>query len=262
MGTNESISLEKRGYLTLLRLNRPDHLHAFDYEMLLQLEKHLEEIAQDIRETRVVMIASSGRAFCVGADLKERRTLNEQQVRRNVRKIRDVFTAVERLPQPTIAAINGFAFGGGLELALACDFRLAVAEAQLGLTEVSLGIIPGAGGTQRLTRLIGPSKAKELILTARKISAEEAKQLGVISYVTKSVKELEDKSVSLAEEILQNAPLAVYQAKYAIDKGLGVEMQTGLDIESKAYEVIIPTKDRVEALEAFSQKRKPHFRGE
>ncbi|WP_147635399.1 enoyl-CoA hydratase-related protein [Risungbinella massiliensis] len=262
MEVNELICLEKRGYLAILRLNRPEHLHALHYDMLLQLETKLEEIAQDIQETRVVMIASSGRAFCVGADLKERRTLNEQQVRRNVRKIRDVFTTVERLPQPTIAAINGFAFGGGLELALACDFRLAVAEAQLGLTEVSLGIIPGAGGTQRLTRLIGPTKAKELILTARKISAEEAMQLGIVSYVTKSVEELEEASVSLAEEILQNAPLAVYQAKYAIDKGHGVEIQTGLDIESKAYEVIIPTKDRIEALEAFREKRKPLFRGE
>lgn len=258
----ETIVLERQGYLGILKLNRPDELNALNYPTLVRLGEIIEELQQDIKGTRVVMITASGKAFCAGADLKERRTLNEQQVRRNVRTIREVFTALERLPQPTIAAINGYAFGGGFELALVCDFRFAVRGARMGLTEVSLGIIPGAGGTQRLPRLIGPSKAKELILTARKITAQEALEYGILNGVANDLSHLEEMSCSLADEILSNAPLAVYQAKFAIDRGYASDLQSGLDLEAKAYEVIIPTKDRTEALEAFREKRKPIFLGE
>jgi enoyl-CoA hydratase/carnithine racemase len=258
----ESVCLERNGYIATIKLNRPDELNALNYDTLVKLGEIAEELQLLSKEIRVVVITAEGRAFCTGADLKERRTLDEQQVRRNVRKIREVFTAIERMPQPTIAAINGYAFGGGLELALACDFRYAVKEAVMGLTEVSLGIIPGAGGTQRLSRLIGPSKAKEWILTARKVNAITALEYGVINGIAESHADLRDKVNTLAQEIAANAPLAVYQAKYAIDKGLAVDIQTGLDIESKAYEVIIPTKDRVEALHAFREKRKPNFIGE
>lgn len=254
--------LERDGHLAIIRLNRPEELNSLNYPALARLGTIIEEIQQNPKEIRAVIVAAQGRAFCAGADLKERRTLNEQQVRRNVNKIRDVFSQLERLTQPTIAAINGYAFGGGFELALACDFRFAVREAKMGLTEVSLGIIPGAGGTQRLPRLIGPSRAKELILTARKIGAAEALELGILNGMAEDAEQLLAKCRSLAEEILGNAPLAVYQAKYAIDKGAGADLQTGLDIESKAYEVIIPTKDRLEALEAFREKRMPVFRGE
>jgi enoyl-CoA hydratase/carnithine racemase len=258
----ETVLLEKQGHIGIIRLNRPNELNALNYPTLVRLGEIIDQLHQEIKETRVVIVTASGKAFCAGADLKERRTLNEQQVRRNVRTIRDVFSALERLPQPTIAAINGYAFGGGFELALACDFRYAVREAKLGLTEVSLGIIPGAGGTQRLPRLIGPAKAKELILTARKITAEEAKAYGILNGIAENEHHLWDLCNMLASEILANAPLAVYQAKYAIDRGLGTDFQSGLDLESKAYEVIIPTKDRLEALEAFREKRKPVFRGE
>lgn len=258
----ESVCLERNGYIATIKLNRPDELNALNYDMLVKLGEMAEELQLLSKEIRVVIVTAEGRAFCAGADLKERRTLDEQQVRRNVRKIREVFTAIERLPQPTIAAINGFSFGGGLELALACDFRYAVKEAVMGLTEVSLGIIPGAGGTQRLSRLIGPSKAKEWILTARKVNAITALEYGVLNGIAESHADLKDKVDTLTKEITANAPLAVYQAKYAIDKGLAADIQTGLDIESKAYEVIIPTKDRVEALHAFREKRKPIFVGE
>ncbi|MEB3101487.1 enoyl-CoA hydratase-related protein [Ferviditalea candida] len=258
----EPVLLERDGHLAIIRLNRPEELNSLNYPALARLGTIIEEIQQNPKEIRAVIVAAQGRAFCAGADLKERRTLNEQQVRRNVNKIRDVFSQLERLTQPTIAAINGYAFGGGFELALACDFRFAVREAKMGLTEVSLGIIPGAGGTQRLPRLIGPSRAKELILTARKIGAAEALELGILNGMAEDAEQLLAKCRSLAEEILGNAPLAVYQAKYAIDKGAGADLQTGLDIESKAYEVIIPTKDRLEALEAFREKRMPVFRGE
>lgn len=259
---SDNVLLERHGHLAIVKLNRPDELNSLDYPTLVRLGEIIEELQQDIRDTRAVIVTASGKAFCAGADLKERRTLNEQQVRRNVRKIRDVFSSLERLPQPTIAAINGYAFGGGFELALACDFRYAVREAKLGLTEVSLGIIPGAGGTQRLPRLIGPSKAKELILTARKITAQEALQYGILNGVAANIQHLEEMCRTLADEILANAPLAVYQAKYAIDRGYSSDLQSGLDLETKAYEVIIPTKDRIEALEAFREKRKPVFLGE
>ncbi|WP_019121896.1 enoyl-CoA hydratase-related protein [Brevibacillus massiliensis] len=260
--TQQPVLFERSGHIGYVRLNRPDELNALDYATLSRLGEIIDEVQQNPKEIRAVIVTAEGRAFCAGADLKERRTLNEQQVRRNVKKIRDVFTALERLPQPTIAAINGYAFGGGFELALACDFRYAVREAKLGLTEVSLGIIPGAGGTQRLPRLIGPQKAKELIFTARRIDAQTALDWGVLGGIAEDRRELHSLCANLAEEILANAPLAVYQAKYAIDRGAGVDLQTGMDIESKAYEVIIPTRDRIEALEAFREKRKPEFRGE
>lgn len=258
----ESVRFEREGHIGLITLNRPDELNALNYDTLERLGNLIEQVRLDAKEIRVVLVKAEGRAFSAGADLKERRTLTEQQVRRNVRKIRDVFTALERLPQPTIAMINGFAFGGGFELALACDFRYAVADAKMGLTEVSLGIIPGAGGTQRLSRLIGPSKAKELILTARRIQAEEAYQIGFVNAIAKNTEELRELAMGLANEILANAPLAVYQAKSAIDRGSSVDLQTGLDIETMCYEVIIPTTDRLEALEAFREKRKPVFKGE
>ncbi|USG65651.1 enoyl-CoA hydratase-related protein [Brevibacillus ruminantium] len=260
--SQETVRFERDGHLGIITLNRPDELNALNYDTLERLGELIDQVRLDSKEVRVVIIRAEGRAFCAGADLKERRTLTEQQVRRNVRKIRDVFTALERLSQPTIAMINGFAFGGGFELALACDFRYALTDARMGLTEVSLGIIPGAGGTQRLSRLVGPSKAKELILTARRITAEEAYRLGFVSGVAEDAEQLEQLAMGLAQEILANAPLAVYQAKAAIDRGSSVDLQTGLDLETMCYEVIIPTKDRLEALEAFREKRRPVFTGE
>lgn len=214
------------------------------------------------RDIRVVIFTGAGdKAFSAGADLKERKTLNEMEVRRNVKKIRDVFNAVANLPQPTIAAVNGYAFGGGFELMLACDFRIAVKGAIMGLTEVSWAIIPGAGGTQRLPRLIGEAKAKELILTARKITAEQAYEYGLLTNVVEK-ENLMPSCEALAHEMMQNGPIALQQAKYAIQQGMNVDLQTGLAIEAKAYELTIPTKDRLEALAAFSEKRKPQFTGE
>lgn len=257
----EKIIVETKQGIAFVTINRPEQLNCFDFETLTKLEQIIEEVKLN-KDIRVVIITGSGeKSFSVGADLKERRTLNEGEVRRNVYKIRDVFSKIEELPQPTIAAINGYAFGGGLELALVCDFRYAARNAKMGLTEVSLAIIPGAGGTQRLSRLIGTSKAKELILTARKIDAESAYELGLVNKVLEQ-EELMGGAISLAEEIKKNGPLAVAQAKFAVNYGSNVDLKTGLAIESKAYEVIIPTKDRIEALDAFKEKRQPKFTGE
>jgi enoyl-CoA hydratase len=254
------VIVEKQDQIAFVTLNRPEQLNCFDFDTLIQLEEILNRLASDTDVRAVIFTGSGEKAFSAGADLKERRTLSEKEVRRNVSKIRDVFTMVAELPQPTISAINGYAFGGGFELALACDFRYAAEGVQLGLTEVSWAIIPAAGGTQRLSRLIGISRAKEMILTARKITAEQAEQWGILNGVV-TKQNLMNKAIQLAEEILKNGPLAVIQAKHAINYGSEVDLRTGLAMESKAYEIIIPTSDRVEALEAFNEKRPPRFKG-
>ena len=247
-------------HIAFVTINRPDVLNCFDYETLQQLAQVVNQIELD-PDVRVAIFTGAGeKAFSAGADLKERKTLTQQEVRRNVKAIRDVFNHIAELPQPTIAAINGYAFGGGFELILACDFAIAVPEAKVGLTETSWGIIPGAGGTQRLPRLIGEMKAKELIFTAKKLTAQEAYDWGILTKVV-SHENVVEASISFAGEMLKNGPIALKQAKYAICNGMNVDIQTGLKIESKAYELTIPTEDRLEALAAFSEKRKPVFKG-
>lgn len=262
LGGNEmkSIYYEQHGNLAYVTLNRPEALNAFNYEML----RELGDITESIRinpDVRVVIFTGAGtKSFSVGADLKERKNLTDQQVKRNIYKIGEVFSAIENLPQPTIAMLNGYAFGGGTELALACDFRIAADDIQLGLTETSLAIIPGAGGTQRLPRLIGEAKALELILTAKRLKAEEALAFGLVTKVTPR-ETLIVETENFASLMLANGPIALQQAKFAIKHGMNVDLHTGLNIERKAYEITIPTEDRVEALNAFSEKRKPVFKG-
>ncbi|MBT2688954.1 enoyl-CoA hydratase/isomerase family protein [Bacillus sp. ISL-47] len=255
-----SITVEFKEHIAVVTINRPDALNAFNYETLAELQESVEKLRTN-PDVRVVIFTGAGeKAFSVGADLKERRTLTDEQVRRNIYKIGEVFSLIDQLPQPTIAAINGFAFGGGMELALSCDFRIAVSGTSMGLTETSLAIIPGAGGTQRLPRLIGQAKALELILTAKRLTSEEAFEYGILTKVTDR-DNLLNECLEFANGMLANGPLALQQAKFAVKQGMGVDLQTGLQIERKAYEVIIPTEDRVEALEAFAEKRKPDFKG-
>lgn len=254
------ILLEKRERVAIVTLNRPESLNAFNYQMLVELDEVVGKLEKDT-ETHVVIFTGAGeKAFSSGADLKERRTLTDDQVRRNVSKIREVFQRVADLPQPTIAAINGYAFGGGMELALACDFRIAVKDISLGLTETSWAIIPGGGGTQRLPRLIGEAKAKELIFTAKKLTAEEAFHYGILMKVTERG-QLLNECLQIAKMMLQNGPIALRQAKLAINRGLEKSLREGLEEEGKAYEVTIDTEDRLEALKAFQEKRKPVFKG-
>lgn len=250
---------EKNGIATLT-LNRPNQANALSQGLLYAMHEHLYHLRfrDDIR---VVIVTGAGEeAFCAGADLKERRGMDDNQVRQAVGLIRDIVEGVARLPMPTVAAVNGAAFGGGTELALACDVRIAAASAKLGLTETSLAIIPGAGGTQRLPRLVGLAKAKELIYTARRVDAQTALSLGLVNEVVPDG-ELEDRSNALAEEMARNGPIALRQAKFAIDHGFDLSLDAGLAVEGKAYELVIPTEDRQEALSAFAEKRKPVFRG-
>lgn len=256
----ETIHYKQTGNIAVVTLNRPGAMNAFNYDMLVELGQITESIRIN-PDIRVVIFTGAGdRAFSVGADLKERKMLTDWQVKRNIYKIGDVFTAIENLPQPTIAMMNGYAFGGGMELALACDFRIAAETALMGLTETGLAIIPGAGGTQRLPRLIGEANALELILTARKLSAAEAFNYGVITR-TVALENLLPETTDFAGLLLANGPIALQQAKFAIKHGMNVDLQTGLAIERKAYEMTIPTEDRMEALTAFAEKRKPEFKG-
>ncbi|MFI5355383.1 MAG: enoyl-CoA hydratase-related protein, partial [Desulfobaccales bacterium] len=195
-----------------------------------------------------------------GADLKERATMTEAQVREFIFTIRNLFTFIEYLNKPVIAAVNGIALGGGTELALACDIRLASATATLGLTETRLAIIPGAGGTQRLPRLIGRGKAKELIFTGRKVDAQEALQIGLVNKVCEPAALLAE-CRAMAAMICEAGPIAIQQAKYAINYGLEADLHTGLAIESNAYWVTIPSEDRLEGLRAFGEKRQPVYKG-
>ncbi|MCD5323471.1 MULTISPECIES: enoyl-CoA hydratase-related protein [Pontibacillus] len=254
------IKCEIKDHIAYVTLARPDALNCFNFAMLHQLGEVVESLHVDPKARVIIFTGEGEKAFSAGADLKERRTLTEAEVRRNVKKIGDVFQSIADLPQPTIAAINGYAFGGGFELMLACDFRYAVADTKMGLTETSWGIIPGAGGTQRLPRLIGDMKAKELILTAKKLTSQEAYEYGLLMEVVER-EHLIGRCERLASLLLSNGPVAVQQAKYAINKGAEVDLGTGLAIESKAYEITIPTSDRLEALEAFRDKRAPHFTG-
>ena len=256
----ETLLFEQEGHVARVTLHRPDAMNAFNYDLLAELGMVVESIRINPAIRVVIFTGSGDRAFSVGADLKERKLLTDEQVKRNIYKIGEVFTMIENLPQPTIAVLNGYAFGGGMELALACDFRFAVDTAVMGLTETWLAIIPGAGGTQRLPRLIGEAKALELILTARRLDAKSALQYGILTNIAVAA-DLQEMVDRFTGELLGNGPIALQQAKFAIKHGMNADLQTGLAIERKAYEITIPTEDRLEALAAFAEKRKPAFKG-
>jgi len=257
----ELVTSEREGDLVWITLRRPDVLNCLSFPTLRRFRTLLEELRQDLSIRCLLVTGEGERAFCSGADLKERRTMPEERVPEFVRNIRALMDDVEAMPQPTIAVVNGFAFGGGTELALACDLRVAAAKAVLGLTEVSLAIIPGAGGTQRLPRLVGKSRAKDLILTGRRIDADEAERIGLVNRVAPAG-ELRATARELAEAIAANGPIAVRAAKDAIDRGSELPLEGGLVHEARCYERVLGTKDRLEALAAFAEKRRPEFAGE
>ena len=245
----------------VVTMNRPASRNALGRAMMEEFRATLEALRFN-QDVRVVILRSAvPKIFCAGADLKERATMSKPEVAAFVHGLRSSFSALASLPMPTIAAIEGAALGGGLEMALACDFRIAGAEAVLGLPETSLAIIPGAGGTQRLARLVGPARAKELIFSARRLTAAEAATYGVVSHAVDAGKAFE-RSLALAGAILPHGPVAVRMAKEAIDRGVEVDIAPGMAIEQACYAQIIPTADRLEGLAAFRDKRKPVYKGE
>lgn len=246
-------------------LNRPQAKNSFSKNLVGQLTNAVEAVKFD-RDARVVIIKSTTPGiFCAGADLKERAKMPASLVGAFVAKARSLIADMENLPMPVIAAIDGHALGGGLEMAMACDLRVASENAKMGLVETRLAIIPGAGGTQRLPRIVGPAMAKELIFTARILDGVHAKEIGLVNHCVQQNAQGDaayQRALELAEEILPNGPIGVKMAKLSINKGMQVDLGTAMAIEETCYAQVIPTKDRMEGLLAFKEKRKPNYTGE
>ena len=260
MSVDKLILKEEKNNAVILRLNRPKAMNSFNFDLLYALRDELFDL-QFKNDLRCLIITGAGeKAFCAGADLKERATLSQDEVKKFILTIRGVLSDVHDFPKPVIAAINGVALGGGTELALASDIRVLSENATMGLTEARLAIIPGGGGTQRLPRIVGVAKAKELIFTGKRVGADEALAIGLANKVCKS-EELIDTCMEYVAMINETGPIAIEQAKYAINKGIETDLATGLAIESNAYRITIPTEDRVEGLKAFQEKRKPVYKG-
>ncbi len=235
--------------------------NALSRAMIQELLENLERLRGE-RSVRCVVLTGEGeKAFCAGADLKERATMSADEVHQFHRSLLAAFRGIEQAPQAFVAAMNGAALGGGLEMALACDLRVVVDGAEMGLPEVGLGIIPGAGGTVRLPRAIGVARAKDLILTGRRIGAAEAFAMGLVSRVAPPGR-LREVALEMAALVARNAPVSIRQAKRAIDGGLHLDLDAALAHENAMYQDCLRTKDRVEALRAFAEKRKPIFTGE
>lgn len=251
--------------ITVLGFNRPAAKNAISKNLLKEIKEAVDSIRHD-SSVRVVLLRSLvPGVFCAGADLKERAKMKPEEVGPFVAKARSMISDLENLPMPVIVALDGAALGGGLEMALACDLRVAADTTKMGLVETKLAIIPGAGGTQRLPRIVGAAKAKELIFTAAIIDGKEGEDIGLVNYVVPQ-NETRDaaylRSVELAKKIIPNGPIGVKMAKVAISRGVEVDLTTGLSIEEACYAQVIPTKDRIEGLTAFKEKRTPNYKGE
>lgn len=254
------ILVKKEEQVTTLTFNRPEALNAINTEMLLELENVLDTIATD-PNTRVVIVTGAGeKAFIAGADIKEMLPLSPEEAFKFSSYGQHVLQKLTDLPQPVIAAINGYALGGGCELALACDLRIASANAVFSQPEVSLGVIPGFGGTQRLTQLLGIAKAKELILTGKKITADEAYSLGLVHKVV-AYGLAQSAAYEWAVSLANLAPFALTQAKKAINYNAQLLLEQGLQAEASYFSACFATADQNEGMESFLAKRKPVFTG-
>jgi enoyl-CoA hydratase/carnithine racemase len=251
---------ERPNDVLLATLERPEVANAFNTRAALELCELFERFQTEQRYRCVVITGAGDRAFCAGADLKERSSLSDDQWRSQHEIFERMFCAVRDCPIPVIAAVNGAAYAGGLELVLHCDFAYASTAAKFALTEVSLGIMPGGGGTQTLPRVVGERRAKELILAAKSFSAEEALAWGVVNKLCGSADLLRE-TLAVADRIASLAPLALRQAKYAIRHGLHRELGSAMQLEVEAYNRLVGTEDRKEGLRAFNEKRKPKFEG-
>ncbi len=248
------------GAIAIITLQRPKALNALNGEMLQELGMALEAVLEP-PETQALIITGDGdKAFVAGADIADFKGIATAfEGRELALNGQDVFSSISAMPIPTIAAINGFALGGGLELALACDLRVAAKTAKMGLPEVTIGIIPGYGGTQRLPRLIGEGRALDLILTGRSVTADEALTLGIVNRVADNA--LEEAEI-LVRAIIKNAPVALGLAREAVRRGLATTLNDGLELEADLFGMVSTTKDMQEGVTAFLEKRKPEFQGE
>jgi enoyl-CoA hydratase/carnithine racemase len=256
----ETLILEKEDHLGWIKFNRPDAMNALNTQMAKDLIAAVHDLALDGNIWVVGLTSTSDKSFVVGADLKERQDMTGEQIARQRVLFIRAMAALKDLPQPLLAGVKGFALGGGFEFALMADMIIAGENAQFGLPEVRVGLIPGNGGTQNLPRLIGKNRAKEMIYTGKRITAGEALAMGILSKVV-PVEQVEEAVRKLAREICANAPIAVRQAKKAIDLGMNADLSTGIEIEIQAYNVNLPTEDRQEGIRAFNEKRPPRWQG-
>lgn len=260
MSDYKYLKLDKKDNIVYLTINRPEALNALNYEVLKNIKEAFEEISHD-KKTRAIIITGEGRSFVAGADIAQMKEQKNLDGREFIVYGQNVMNMIESFPIPVIAAVNGFALGGGCELAMAADFRIASTKAKFGQPEVSLGIIPGFGGTQRLTRLVGKGMAKYLIYTGEIINSEEALRIGLVQKVVEPedlIKECE----KIANVIATKAPVALKMAKLAIDNGENVDIKTGVNYEAEAFSTCFATEDRVEGMSAFLEKRTAIFKSE
>jgi len=243
--------------IEIITFNRPQSLNTFGKEMLLQLSDEIREVGEN-NSIKVLIITGQGKAFVAGANIAQLKDMNCFEAKEFAELGTCVFSQIDNLKKPVIAAINGYALGAGLELALSCDFRIASEKAKLGLPEVKLGIIPGWGGTQRLPRLVGMARAKELIFTGRLITSEEAEKIGLIDKLVPSEVVLL-RAIELAQEIAINSSLALMQAKSVINSGSRLPLQEAFILENNAFSMCFSTKDQKEGMNAFIEKRKADF---
>lgn len=251
---------ENNDGMGVITLHRPKALNALNYELLQELNRLLENIAQDPTVKVVIITGSGEKAFVAGADIGEMQPLSAMEGRSWARNGQSIFEKIENLPQPVIAAIHGFALGGGCELAMACDIRIASEKAKFGQPEVTLGIIPGFGGTQRLARLVGTGRAKELIFTGDVIDAQEAYRIGLVNKVT-TVEEVMNTAKAMAQKIMSRAEVAVNLAKTAVNKGTNMDLESSIAYEAEVFGLCFSTQDQKEGMKAFLEKRKADFTG-
>ncbi|WP_405076119.1 enoyl-CoA hydratase-related protein [Ligilactobacillus acidipiscis] len=253
-----TILLKIKNNIATLTINRPQAMNALNTEVLQEIDQALDKISAS-QDVQVVVVTGAGnKAFVAGADIKEMAAKNAVQGQAFSKLGNEIFTKLSKLKQPVIAAVNGYALGGGLELALSCDIRIASTNVKVGQPEVGLGIIPGFGATQRLSRAIGPAKAKEYILTARNVKVDEALRVGLFNKVVEPEHLLEE-AYKMAERIIGNAPLAVQNAKSVINEGAEISLGQAIKLEENTFGLLFATEDQKEGMQAFSKKRKAEF---
>lgn len=260
-GDEAPVRLEKRGRVGVLVLDRPDRRNALSRKTLTELGRLARELVADPEVRAIIVTGTGDKVFCAGADLKERQGFTNEDVREQVGLYRSELGILDKSPKPVIAAMNGSAFGGGLELALICDLRVAVPHALVGLPETTLGIIPGAGGTQRLPRVVGEARAREMILLGRPISAEVALSWGLLNRISPAGVSVVEDTLAWVEPIANGAPIAQAAALAAIEQSFDVGLEHGLALERVHYDETLRSADRHEALKAFAEKRTPQFQG-
>ncbi|MDT0380925.1 enoyl-CoA hydratase-related protein [Streptomyces sp. DSM 42041] len=255
------VRVDEATHVAELVLDRPKAMNAVSTGMARSVAEACEAVAGDAGARVVVLTSTHERAFCVGADLKERNSFTDAELGRQRPHARAAYTGVLELPQPTVAAVHGYALGGGFELALSCDVIVADTTAVVGLPEVSVGVIPGGGGTQLLPRRVGAARAAELIFTARRVEAAEARELGLVDILAAEGADREE-ALELAGRMAGNSPVGLRAAKRALRTGWGMDLRAGLEVEDAAWRTVAFSGDRAEGVAAFNEKRRPEWPGE